>query len=472
MTEIFLFSFLTLLLAIVLYGRWRPILSRDSPLDVEEDLPLPWVGHASTVFSLTALFGAYLAILLFKGAVAVLGLALGSLIGLMLIKSSIERSGTSSHQAFLVQRRFSSNPTHEEAFWMLVAVTQLGYAVSEFLILSRISEVGMQLGPLPSAVLTLTVATIGYLYCLHGGYVGVFRTDVVQFVALGLMVLALATALASSALSLLPAAAEWGSVSSSMHWSFGGTVHWSIQYATDFLIGLIMGAGFLLASPDTWKRMIATIGTGVSPRTALIRMFVAAFVPFLALIPILFLAGLRQTDVVDPAIILVQVGSSSLVMALVVVGLIGAFLSSFDSAVITAVHIFIVKKRRSIETQLTELDRFHLLMGLSFLVVILVALAFTARVQNAYFVANLLMGFYAFIGGCVLGTRFLERPIRSTWASLVGAVLLFAWLVFLLNKRHFFESASEEQLDTVPTAVAIFLASFLLSRLAARSEKV
>lgn len=467
MPEFLLFAFLSLLLAIVFYGRWRPILSKDSPLDVEEHLPLPWIGHASTVFSLTALFGAYLAIFLFKGLVAVAGLALGSLAGLLLIKSAIERSHVSRYQDFLAERRFSQNASQEEAFWMLVALTQLGYAASEILILIRISDVGLQLGPLPSAVLVVTVATVGYLYCLHGGYIGVFRTDVVQFVAVGTMVLVLGIAAiaASPSLAVAPQA-----LASSSHWNLGLTLHWSARFSIDLLIGFAMGASFLVASPDAWKRMIATIGKGVSPQGALLRMFVAAFVPFLALVPVFLLAGWGGPTLPDPATILVRIGGSELVTALVVVGLVGAFLSSFDSAVITAVHIFVEKKRRAAETQLSELDRFHLLMGLCFLIVVLAALAFTAKVQNAYLLANVLMGSYALIGGVVIGTRFLERPLRSTWPSMVGVLMLATWFLILLQDRQIFYSASEEQIETIPIAVAVLIVSYLCARFATKKE--
>src|SRR3954469_15018638 len=53
--------------------------------------PLPEVGQASTVFSLTALFGAYFGIYIFLGLPALAGVACGTVLGLFVIRNWIQK---------------------------------------------------------------------------------------------------------------------------------------------------------------------------------------------------------------------------------------------------------------------------------------------------------------------------------------------------------------------------------------------
>ena len=55
------------------------------PLNVDENLPLPWLAQTSTVFSLTALFGGYFGVAVALGLPAVTGLACGTVVGLSLL---------------------------------------------------------------------------------------------------------------------------------------------------------------------------------------------------------------------------------------------------------------------------------------------------------------------------------------------------------------------------------------------------
>src|ERR1051325_2402189 len=72
----------SLVLARLSMGKSRRVPGR--PLDVDEGLWLPELAQSSTVFSLTALFGAYFAIASTLGLPALLGLAFGTVLGLFL----------------------------------------------------------------------------------------------------------------------------------------------------------------------------------------------------------------------------------------------------------------------------------------------------------------------------------------------------------------------------------------------------
>src|SRR5256885_16617631 len=73
------------------------------PLDVDE-VPFPAAGQASTVFSLTALFGAYYAMFVILGVYALIGVAAGSIAGLFLIRRAALDATETRYEAFLFPR--------------------------------------------------------------------------------------------------------------------------------------------------------------------------------------------------------------------------------------------------------------------------------------------------------------------------------------------------------------------------------
>jgi hypothetical protein len=106
-----------------------------APLDVEDGLPFPWIGHASSIFSLTALFGAYLTITIIVGLEALVGLALGSIAGLVFLRGVVLKSNAKSFELFLRSRKFSHDRPMDELFFVLLALAQAGFAISELVIL-------------------------------------------------------------------------------------------------------------------------------------------------------------------------------------------------------------------------------------------------------------------------------------------------------------------------------------------------
>ena len=88
------------LLLVHLSLRARPM-PKERPLDVDEGLPLPELCQSSTVFSLTALFGAYFGIALALGLPALIGLAFGTVLGLFLIQYWIDKKQPERFETFL-----------------------------------------------------------------------------------------------------------------------------------------------------------------------------------------------------------------------------------------------------------------------------------------------------------------------------------------------------------------------------------
>ena len=115
---------------------------KERPLNVDEGLPLPEVGQASTVFSLTALFGAYFGIALLLGLPALTGLAVGTALGLLLIRYWINLNGPKRFEDFLfgILKGHKGNAV---VYALAVSGIQCAYAASELLILREIAKVSL-----------------------------------------------------------------------------------------------------------------------------------------------------------------------------------------------------------------------------------------------------------------------------------------------------------------------------------------
>jgi hypothetical protein len=147
------------------------------PLDVDKNLPLPKIGQASTVFSLTALFGAYFGIYIILGLPALGGVACGTVLGLFVIRNWIQKQQAKTFEDFL-QNMLKGNASNGEAFAVFTAFTQAAYAVSELLILREISRIALGLRSDHATTLAISTGIIGYFYVLIGGYLAVYRTDI------------------------------------------------------------------------------------------------------------------------------------------------------------------------------------------------------------------------------------------------------------------------------------------------------
>lgn len=459
-----LFLIASLLLA-HLWVRTEP-LKRESPLDVDANLPSPWAGHASSIFSLTALFGAYLAVLVVLGPSALIGVALGGIASLIIIRNAIRRSGANSFEEFLKTRKFSVDPQNNEFSFFLLAATQIGFAISELVILRDLSVHAFSMAPRHATVFALSAALIAYLYSLAGGYGAVFRTDVLQFGFIALM----CTAIAVVALPSLTAD-QVRSLTQPMdisYWSFGMSMPTAVRVLLNFVIGTLTGACFLAASPDTWKRVYLT--SRLKNQSSFYALTIAGGLPFLLLVPAALLVPKVSLATISPFEIVHQASSSRLLLLVVTLGMISAFMSSFDSALITAIHIIMTRKEvRALARG--DMAQFHYTAGLCFSAISVGALALISILGNSYFLAAYLLSLYAMVGGKVIGTGVLSQPARAgkiPWPSLA---ILVGWFIYMISIPGVLEKPRPEQIKAFGPGMLVFCLYAATSYARSRNKK-
>jgi Na+/proline symporter len=428
--------------------RARPM-ARECPLDVDEGLPLPEAGQASSVFSLTALFGAYFGIYLVLGLPALAGLACGTVLGLALIRHWIRTRSAATFEGFLLEI-LQGKPGNATAFGLALAAVQCAFAGSELLILREITRVALGLRSDHATILVIGLAIIGYFYVLFGGYMAVFRTDVLQFA----MVAAMAVALGIVAFRLeIPAGWTARLAPRPGYWELpvlGGG--WWL-YAYHFFVGTVMGLGFLAASPDTWKRVF--IVTKLRGRTRFWIFLIVGVTPFL----LLLLLGIPTAPIPNGAVNAGQMFSAMLTSELLFVaaslGLVASFLSSFDSALLAAVQVGLILQRKKAPVEF-ESARFHWLMVTGLLTICLLFAALI-HIGNPYLLANLLLGAYAIVAGVEIGSVGLLEGLPENsvlWILVVGFV---GWFLYFVSNMGLPSVATTYQINTVPGGVLLCL---------------
>lgn len=449
------------LIAILLIGslllvhfsvRARPMPARH-PLDVDKGLPLPEAGQASTVFSLTALFGAYFGIHLVLGLPALLGIAFGTVVGLFVIRGWVQKYNVRTFEEFLLLI-LEGESRNTAVFAVIVSAVQCAYAASELLILREIARTLLDIRSDYATLLAVSVGIIGYFYVLFGGYLAVYRTDVLQFALVAAMALAFTvySIIAGPSVELgnswLPRAGYW-------EIPVVGAGAGALKYAYQFLIGAVMGFGLLAAAPDAWKRVfvVATL------RERSLRRF-AAFVavgiaPFLVLVPVALTVPHIPDGPVNANLLFSGFPTQNIVFVAGSLGLIACFLSSFNSAMLASVHVGLLFQRKQRRVEL-ELPRFHVLMASSLLAAFFLFAALLSF-GNPYLLANLLLGPYALISGIQAGTQAAPAhlPANSLLWIAVGGFL--AWFVYLETVFGIPTAPTTYQVNTVPSAVMLFL---------------
>ncbi len=433
-------------------------LPRARPLDVDTGLPLPELGQASTVFSLTALFGAYLGVHLLLGIPALMGLAFGTGIALFAIRDWVVRSGATSFDDFLA-RSVAGGSGNAFVTALALGAIQCAYASSELLILQSVADVSLGLRADHATLLAVLLGVTAYFYVLFGGYMAVFKTDVLQFglvAAMGIVALALAgtTEVAHSARMILSPRPGY--------WSLGATVSGTPLYAYHFLLGSVMGCGFLLASPDAWKRIYLVARGPQQGRKRFAIFAFASTAPFLLLIPMVRMTKPIPDGTVDAATMLAGVLSSNAMFVATTVALIASFLSAFNGAILASVHIGLVTKRRLARGN--ERPRFHWLMASALLVIVALFAAFRA-ISNPYFLANILLGPYALTAGVLAGTRGRVDRMPRGMALWLYASGFAVWTMYFGAAVGMPAAPSTYQINTVPGGVLLFGLAALASRL-------
>lgn len=398
------------------------------PLNVDRGLPLPEAGQASTVFSLTALFGAYLGIYLILGIPALTGIAFGTVTSLFTIRYWIQRSRCSSFEEFLVGI-LNGGARNAGAFAIMVAAVQCAYATSELLLLREISRLLLGLSSEYATLLAIATGLIGYFYVLFGGYLAVYRTDIVQLLLVGAMAIVFASQFRGIDLSLAldaiwPRPGYW-----EIPFVASAPVGWN--YLFQFMIGAVMGYGLLAAAPDAWKRVFVVT---VFRRQTLLRF--ASFVgigvlPFLFLLPF----AISTPPIPDGPLSVGQMFSGLLrneaLFVAAALGLIASFLSAFDSAVLASVHVGLMLQRRLTPIAI-ETPRFHWLM-VTTLITIFFLFEALVSFDNPYLLANLLLGPYAIVAGMLTATNAMPSRLPEgslLWVAVLGFV---AWFIYLVS---------------------------------------
>jgi Na+/proline symporter len=422
----------------------------DFPLDVDEGLPLPEAGQASTVFSLTALFGAYFGIALLLGLPALIGIAFGTALGLLLVRYWIDRHRPKKFETFLSEI-LEGNKGNAAVYALAIAGVQCAYATSELLILREIARVSLGVRSEHAILLAVGVGIIGYFYVLFGGYMGVFRTDVLQFVMVGAMALIFgvflfgSTPMAGGIAGLLPRPG---------YWEMPLIGSRTLLYFYHFFIGMVMGVGLLAASPDAWKRVFLVSRRRSRPSLRFLTLVSVGIMPYLALLPFVITIGAIPDGVVNTGQVFSRLLTGNVLFVAAALGLVASFLSAFNSAVLASVHVGLMLQRKRMPVK-SEVSRFHWLMVTSLLTIFLLFRAL-ATLSNPYLLSNLLMGAYALIAGVQIGTSgtISRLPENSLlWIFVLGLV---GWFLYFVSAEGIPEFPTTYQVNTVPGGVLLF----------------
>lgn len=441
--------------------RTRPM-RKDKPLDVDEGLPLPELCQSSTVFSLTALFGAYFGIALALGLPALIGLAFGTVLGLFLVGHWIKKSGHERFEGFLGDL-LKGDERNAVVYAFVISFVQCAYATSELLILRELAKVALGLKSEQATLLAIGVALMGYFFVLLGGYLALFRTDVMQ---LGLVTLMAVT----SGVFLL------------FHWPAGWTARllarpgfWQLPllgssrwlYVYHFGIAAVMGLGFMLASPDTWKRVFQVLKKWTKPSSRAITFVAVGTLPYIVLLPFAIAISTMPERPVKKGFMVSSSLSGNWVFVAAALGLIASFLSSFDSALLASVHVQLMlrrKKDRKDSEKKNEERRFHWIMVAALLTIWLL-FAGGVRFSNPWLLGNVLMGAYATIAGVQIGTRGDISRLPGNSLHWIFAISIAGWLLYFSSKLGMLKTPTIYSVNTVPLGVLFFFVAVFLCQL-------
>lgn len=448
-----------------LWLRKRPM-PQDYPLNVDEGLFLPELAQSSTVFSLTALFGAYLGIAIALGVVGVLGLAFGTVLGLFLVAYWISSrywwriSHTKTFEGFLL-KVLKGEETNVLIYAGLIFIVQCAYATSELLILRELSKAALGLKYQQATLIAILVAIIGYFYVLRGGYLAVFRTDLIQ---LGLVLL---MALISGAVLLNNTSIGWAKNLSPKpgFWELrlAGSGKWLQVY--HFVIAAIMGLSFMLASPDTWKRVFQVLKRETGPGLRVLSLAGAGLLPYVALLPLaIALSQYQPSSRVKPGFMASTSLSGNWVLTGAALGLIASFLSAFSSAIVAAAHVQLLMYRKKRRVPSEWLRFYGIMIAILFIIWLLFESAI--RFTNPWLLGNFLMGAYAAIAGVQVGTLGNIRRLPRFSLPIIFVISMFFWVMYFGSNIAFLKTPTIYSVNTVPLGVGIFLGTAALCQLA------
>lgn len=431
----------------------------EHPLDVDEGLPLPEVGQASTVVSLTALFGAYFGIAVLLGLPALLGLAFGTALGLFLIRSWIDRHKPERFEVFL-SGILNGDERNITVYALAISIVQCAYATSELLVLREIAKVSFGVRSEQATMLVVGVGIIGYFYVLFGGYMAVFRTDILQFVLVGIMAVTFCVFLFSDNPSI-----AWSSklLPRPGYWTLPIIGSGVPLYCYHFIIATVMGGGFLAASPDTWKRVFLVSRNKRKPRLRFLTLVSVGVLPYLMLLPFAAVIGPIPDGPVNAGEMFSSLLRNDALFIAAVLGLVASFLSAFDSALLASVHIWLMLQRKKAPIK-PEVSRFHWFI-VTALVTIYFSFSTLTTFGNPYLLANLLLGAYSLIAGVQIGTSGTVSRLPGNSVLWIYVVGLVVWFLYFVNYQGIPTVPITYQINTVPAGVLLVVVTACVCQL-------
>lgn len=441
-------------------------LSDSRPLDVDKNLPFPEAGYGSSILSLTALFGPYLTMYLLFGLPSVIGLAAGTIIGLFLVQKEIDRHESTSFQEFLVRKLKGSDGSF---LLILFSIVHLGLAASELIIIDSVFLSSMALSVKYSSLLTLSIAIVGYYYCIDGGYLSIYRTDVLQYIfilAMGLVLFFLSISegsfhLKSTILGLSPT--TWIGEGSCL----AGAI------ALNFFVGAVMGVLFISCSIDTIKRVFVLRKT--RNKKSMLWLIVSGMIPFVLIIPMANISTSFTSYDTPPVVVLLKsLSNNSWVFITVVIGVISSFLSSFDSSLISASHVILIfKSKSSYDSRYESKGWFYIVAGCCFMLVSFIwFVSFWTKIHNPYLIATLLIGPYVTLSGALVGTNMLTRRIKLFPLLIISIVVNIFWVIHVSRIPNIKNEVGLHQLSMIPHGVYLALAvSIVIYALSMKEKK-
>jgi hypothetical protein len=190
-----------------------------------------------------------------------------------------------------------------------------------------------------------------------------------------------------------------------------------------------MGFGFLLASPDAWKRVFLVSASNKAKRWRFAVFTTVGVLPFLLLIPIGAMVRHVPDGPFDAHTMWGGIAARETIFIAMASGLVASFLSAFSGALVVSVHTALIAGRK-IKTIPAELPRFHWLMVSALLMIVLIYSALRSY-ANPYVLGSFLLGPYAILGGVTLGCGASADSVPNgalSWILLAG---LISWLVYI-----------------------------------------
>jgi Na+/proline symporter len=419
------------------------------PLNVDAGLPLPEAGQASTVFSLTALFGAYFGIFVVLGLPAVAGIAFGTVISLFVIRNWIITSNSKTFEEFLEQV-FGAGGNSGNVLGAFISLIQCAYAASELVILKEVSRVLLGLQYYQATQVAVAIGLIGYFYVLFGGWMAVFRTDVLQFVFVAAMAIAFGIYAVHAGISdifdkLVPRSGYWELP------LLAASVEWP-TYVYQFLVGFCMGFAFLAAAPDAWKRVFIVTKLRTSSIYRFVVFIAVGALPFILLFPVVLTIPPIPDGQIDTSAIYLTIPVNEPLFIVAALGLTSSFLSSFNSAIISSTHVGVILRRKGHRVA-NEWNRYYWTIVATLLVAFFIFEAFSSF-GNPYLLANLLLGPYTIAAGIQAGTIARPTSLPDNMALWLILVSISIWVIYLSKTSGILRVANTYQFNTVPIGVA------------------